>query len=80
MRLVVDVNLAPAWIPFLIAAGHDVIHWVGPGHAGPTPQRGTPRQPRATPWVAAPHTDPSPERAAYPRHQHPSTPPAQPRS
>lgn len=27
MRLVVDVNLAPAWIPFLIAAGHDAIHW-----------------------------------------------------
>jgi len=27
MRLVVDVNLTPAWSPFLIAAGHDAIHW-----------------------------------------------------
>jgi hypothetical protein len=44
--------------------------------SGATPQRGTPRQPRATPWVAAPYTDPSPERAAYPTHHLDPEPPS----
>ena len=27
MKLVVDMNLSPAWVPVLQAAGHEVVHW-----------------------------------------------------
>jgi predicted nuclease of predicted toxin-antitoxin system len=27
MKLVVDMNLSPAWAPVLQAAGHEVVHW-----------------------------------------------------
>src|SRR5262249_7675480 len=35
MRLLVDMNLTPRWIGFLIAAGHDAAHWssIGAGDA-----------------------------------------------
>ena len=35
MRLVIDMNLSPAWKEFLRAAGHDAIHWmeIGPLNA-----------------------------------------------
>jgi len=32
MRFLIDMNLAPRWVPTLLAAGHDAVHWstVGP--------------------------------------------------
>lgn len=33
MRLLVDMNLSPAWIPVLAAAGHDAVHWRSIGAA-----------------------------------------------
>jgi predicted nuclease of predicted toxin-antitoxin system len=35
MKILVDMNLSPAWIEFLVAAGFDARHWsqVGPGDA-----------------------------------------------
>ncbi len=35
MKLLVDMNLAPAWCGFLAKAGHDPVHWwtVGPANA-----------------------------------------------
>jgi predicted nuclease of predicted toxin-antitoxin system len=27
MKLVVDMNLSPDWVPVLQAAGHDAVHW-----------------------------------------------------
>ena len=35
MRLLVDMNLSPDWVPLLAAQGWDVCHWsqVGPGTA-----------------------------------------------
>lgn len=35
MRLVVDMNLSPGWVGYLVAAGHEAVHWseVGPGDA-----------------------------------------------
>ena len=35
MKLLVDMNLTPEWVPFLAAAGIDVVHWssVGDGRA-----------------------------------------------
>src|SRR5438045_7569793 len=32
MKLVVDMNLSPAWIPILKAAGFDAIHWSSVGN------------------------------------------------
>ena len=26
-RLLVDMNLSPGWIPLLLAAGHEAVHW-----------------------------------------------------
>lgn len=31
MRIVVDMNLSPAWIDHLGVAGHDVVHWSSVG-------------------------------------------------
>ncbi|MBV1696004.1 MAG: DUF5615 family PIN-like protein [Hyphomicrobiales bacterium] len=31
MRLLVDMNLAPGWVPFLSAAGFDAVHWSSVG-------------------------------------------------
>ena len=28
MRFLVDMNLSPRWVDFLVAAGHDAVHWV----------------------------------------------------
>jgi predicted nuclease of predicted toxin-antitoxin system len=35
MRLLIDMNLAPRWVEYLIEAGHDAIHWcvAGPVNA-----------------------------------------------
>ena len=35
MRLLIDVNLSPAWVPFFAAHGYEAIHWstVGPHNA-----------------------------------------------
>lgn len=35
MKLLVDMNLSPAWVPFLAAAGIEAVHWsaIGPGNA-----------------------------------------------
>ena len=27
MRLVIDINLSPEWVPFLQSRGFDVVHW-----------------------------------------------------
>lgn len=31
MRLLVDMNLSPAWVPFLEAAGFEAVHWSSVG-------------------------------------------------
>ena len=38
MRLLIDMNLTPRWVPFLEDAAHDATHWssVGPGSAKDT--------------------------------------------
>ena len=33
MKLVVDMNLSPAWCGMLAAAGHDAVHWSSVGAA-----------------------------------------------
>jgi predicted nuclease of predicted toxin-antitoxin system len=34
MRLLIDMNLTPRWVPFLMSAGHECAHWsdLGPGN------------------------------------------------
>jgi predicted nuclease of predicted toxin-antitoxin system len=27
MKIVVDMNLSPDWVPVLVTAGHDAVHW-----------------------------------------------------
>src|SRR5258708_20664817 len=27
MRLLIDMNLAPRWVPSLVLTGHDAVHW-----------------------------------------------------
>ena len=27
MKLLVDMNLSPRWVPFLLDAGHEAVHW-----------------------------------------------------
>jgi len=36
MKLVVDMNLSPAWVDALSAAGHEVVHWSTVGRADAT--------------------------------------------
>lgn len=38
MKLLVDMNLPPAWIPVLRTAGHEAVHWseIGEGSAKDT--------------------------------------------
>ena len=36
MKLLVDMNLSPRWIPFLLDAGHDASHWSTVGKADAT--------------------------------------------
>jgi predicted nuclease of predicted toxin-antitoxin system len=31
MRLLIDMNLTPRWVPYLISAGHECAHWSGLG-------------------------------------------------
>lgn len=31
MRLLIDMNLSPRWVPFLANAGHDAVHWSSVG-------------------------------------------------
>jgi predicted nuclease of predicted toxin-antitoxin system len=31
MRFLVDMFLSPRWVDFLVAAGHDAVHWVDAG-------------------------------------------------
>jgi predicted nuclease of predicted toxin-antitoxin system len=31
MKILVDMNLSPTWIPLLKKAGHDAIHWIDIG-------------------------------------------------
>ncbi len=35
MKLLIDMNLTPEWVPFLVAAGIDAVHWstIGEGWA-----------------------------------------------
>lgn len=33
MRLVIDMNLSPAWAEHLAASGHDAVHWSRVGSA-----------------------------------------------
>ena len=28
MKILVDMNLSPAWVPALAATGHDAVHWI----------------------------------------------------
>lgn len=32
MRLLVDMNMSPRWVPFLRDAGHEAEHWSAVGH------------------------------------------------
>lgn len=32
MKLVVDMNLSPSWIPVLETAGHEALHWSAVGN------------------------------------------------
>jgi predicted nuclease of predicted toxin-antitoxin system len=34
MRLLIDMNLTPRWVPYLIAAGHECVHCSDEGPAG----------------------------------------------
>lgn len=34
MKIVLDMNLSPDWLPVLIKAGHDAIHWSTVGDPG----------------------------------------------
>lgn len=36
MKLLVDMNLSPRWIPFLLNAGHEAFHWSTVGKADAT--------------------------------------------
>jgi predicted nuclease of predicted toxin-antitoxin system len=36
MKLLVDMNLSPAWVPVLVNAGFEAIHWSRVGHPGAT--------------------------------------------
>jgi predicted nuclease of predicted toxin-antitoxin system len=27
MKIVIDMNLSPAWVPVLVHAGHEAVHW-----------------------------------------------------
>lgn len=36
MKLLVDMNLSPRWIPFLLDAGYEAVHWSTVGKAGAT--------------------------------------------
>ena len=36
MKLLVDMNLSPRWIPFLLDAGCEAVHWSGAGKADAT--------------------------------------------
>ena len=31
MRLLIDMNLTPRWVPFLRSAGHEAVHWSSVG-------------------------------------------------
>jgi predicted nuclease of predicted toxin-antitoxin system len=31
MRLLVDMNLTPRWVEFLVSAGHEAVHWSSVG-------------------------------------------------
>lgn len=31
MKILVDMNLSPSWVPVLVAAGHEAVHWVSIG-------------------------------------------------
>ena len=35
MRLLIDMNLTPRWVQFLLNAGHEAVHWssIGSGSA-----------------------------------------------
>lgn len=33
MRLLLDMNISPAWVPVLREAGHEALHWSGQGAA-----------------------------------------------
>jgi predicted nuclease of predicted toxin-antitoxin system len=37
MKLVIDMNLSPDWVPVLLQAGHTATHWSSVGT--PAPQR-----------------------------------------
>jgi predicted nuclease of predicted toxin-antitoxin system len=36
MKLLVDMNLSPRWVPFLLDAGHEAVHWSTVGKADAT--------------------------------------------
>jgi predicted nuclease of predicted toxin-antitoxin system len=33
VRIVIDMNLEPEWVPFLARAGHQAVHWSSVGRA-----------------------------------------------
>ncbi len=33
MKILLDMNLSPAWVPLLIEAGFDAVHWIEQGPA-----------------------------------------------
>jgi predicted nuclease of predicted toxin-antitoxin system len=34
MKILVDMNLSPAWVPFLVDAGIEAVHWISVGDPG----------------------------------------------
>ncbi len=38
MKLLVDMNLSPEWVPFLLGRGVDAVHWSAVGDPGATDQ------------------------------------------
>lgn len=38
MRILIDMNLSPAWVDYLNSLGHEAVHWstLGPGDAADT--------------------------------------------
>jgi predicted nuclease of predicted toxin-antitoxin system len=71
MRFLIDMNLAPCWVPYLIAAGHECLHWsrLGPCDA---PDDAICEFARAQGWVLITNDLDFPQILAYTREAKPS--------
>jgi len=46
MKLLVDMNLSPRWVPFLLDAAHEAVHWSTVGKADATDSESWHSQPQ----------------------------------